>query len=371
MRIYDTFLFGGELDLLEHRLRETFDLVDAFVLVEAAETFRGAAKPLVFRDHAGRFVWAAEKIRHIALESLGPAPHTAWQREALQRNALMLGLGDASPDDIVLVLDADEIADHALLMRLRQTGVERPHRLAMTRHHEFLDSVAPASACCPDPEAPFAFHAGRIRPGAWPQPGAAWQETTGIAVRYRDLCGDPQAGLPARSAYEMRRLMHGAPVLENAGRHFVSTDPAMRNEVKLARVSHEELSDSRTLAAEHLHRVRRHGVHHHGWWYAETPAGTLPADLERLAQRFPALKRQQPLPGPVRRRLVRTWSWLRFWPLLPDRFVRAVDGNFERLTPLLIVPLLAADLLRALGAHAGWRWMSGLSTQAARHTHHV
>src|SRR5580658_5545912 len=118
MRIFDTFLFDGELDLLEHRLRETFDLVDVFVLVEAAETFRGEKKPLVFRENRVRFAWAASKIRHVALDSLGAPGLSPWSREALQRNAIMLGLRDADPADIVLILDADEIVARPLLERL-------------------------------------------------------------------------------------------------------------------------------------------------------------------------------------------------------------------------------------------------------------
>ena len=51
MRIFDTFPFDGELALLEHRLAETYELVDVFVLVEAAETYSGAAKELTFARH--------------------------------------------------------------------------------------------------------------------------------------------------------------------------------------------------------------------------------------------------------------------------------------------------------------------------------
>ena len=50
MRIFDTFLFDGELSLLAHRLAETSDLVDVYVLVEAGETFRGEAKRLAFAE---------------------------------------------------------------------------------------------------------------------------------------------------------------------------------------------------------------------------------------------------------------------------------------------------------------------------------
>lgn len=357
MRIYDTFLFDGELDLLEHRLRETFDLVDLFVLVEAAETFRGQAKRLFFRENQSRFAWAAGKIRHVALDSLGPVGRSPWQREALQRNAIMLGLRDARPEDIVLILDADEIASRSLFDRLRSGGLDRPHRLGMTRHYEFLDVLAPGSACCPSRDAPFPFCFDRVRPESWLGLDARWYERTGVAVRFEDLTGDPDRALPARSPYDLRRLMHAAPAIEEAGRHFVSVDPAARIESKLTHVSHAELAGLRALSPSHLNSTRRYGIHHHGWWYAEAPAGPLPADLVRLAERCPSGKRREPLPRPLLRLLMRTWAWLRFWPRLGDAFVRAVDRHFERLAPILAPPLLAAELVRYISARRKWRWL--------------
>ncbi|MEI9887599.1 MAG: hypothetical protein WDN08_14080 [Rhizomicrobium sp.] len=147
MRVFDTFLFDGEFDLLEHRLRETFDLVDVFVLVEAAETFRGQPKPLLFRENRARFAWAASKIRPLALSRLSGA--SPWDREAFQRDAILLALRDAAPEDIVMILDADEIMSRDALTRLHADGLDRPHRPAFTRHYEAVNLVAPASACCP------------------------------------------------------------------------------------------------------------------------------------------------------------------------------------------------------------------------------
>jgi beta-1,4-mannosyl-glycoprotein beta-1,4-N-acetylglucosaminyltransferase len=357
MRIYDTFLFDGELDLLDHRLQETFDLVDIFVLVEATETFRGHTKRLVFREKRARFAWAAGKIRYIALDTLGPAGRSPWEREILQRNAIQLGLRDAAQEDIVLILDADEIVARSLLERLRDEGLNRPHRLAMTRHYECLDLLAPGSPCCPSRDNPFPFAFGRVRPKSWASLDATWYQCSGVVVRFEDLVGNPSSGLPPRSAYDMRRLMHAAPALDEAGRHFISTDPAARTESKLTRVSHEELADSRALMPGHLKRARRYAIHHRGWWYAEVPGGELPPDLQRLAERCPAGKRQGPLPPPALRLLMRTWAWLRCWPRLGDSFVQAVDRHFEQQLPVLAAPLLAAELLRHVSAQRKWRWL--------------
>lgn len=363
MRIYDTFLFDNELDLLEHRLRESFDLVDVFVVVEAAQTFRGEPKPLYLSANRARFAWADSKLRVIALSSLGSRQETSWAREALQRQAVMLGLRDANPDDLVLLLDADEIASRSLLARLRREELDRPRRIMMTRHYEYADQLAPASACCVSGNVLFPFQLDRMRPQSWDDLSSDWYCRSGVAARFADLVGDPERALPPRSAYDMRRLMLHAPTLADGGRHLVFNDPASRPRSKLARVSHAELADARALDPEQLRRTRRHGVHHHGWWYAESPSGPLPDDLQRFVQRCPEAKRTRGLPNAAARRMVRTWSWLRYWPVLDERFVAFVD----RLPDWLLygvgaLPLLGADMARALAARFRWplgrHWLS-------------
>jgi beta-1,4-mannosyl-glycoprotein beta-1,4-N-acetylglucosaminyltransferase len=356
MRIYDTFLFDGEFDLLEHRLRETYDLVDWFVIVEAAQTFRGEAKPLHLRDNRTRFAWADEKLRVISLSRLGDLGVSPWAREALQREAIMLGLRDAEPGNIVLLLDADEIASRALLERLRAQGLDRPRRISMTRHYEYADQLAPASACCQNRHTLFPFQNSRLRPWSWDRLDRIWYCRSGVAVRFADLAGDERTMLPPRSAYDMRRLMLDAPSLDSGGRHLMFVDPSSRPGAKLGRVSHEELADVRALDVAQLRRARDHAIHHHGWWYAETPSGPLPGDLARLVERCPSVQRSRPPSGPLTRRLMRTWSWLRYWPRLGDKVVARVDRLPDwAMISLLAIPLLAADGVRAVAARGGWR----------------
>lgn len=338
MRIFDTFPFDGELVLLEFRLKETFDLVDHFILIEAGETYRGLAKPFAFARNEARFAWARAKIRHVKLARLGPPAATPRARAAVQRNAARLALADAEPDDVLLLLDVDEIPSRELLERLRSDGLDRPRRLAMTRHYGFADTLGPASPCCPDPGSPFPAAERRRRPGRWDALDARWHGQSGVAAPVSALAGatpfDLRFGLPA-----------GEPIAA-AGRHFTSVDPSARLERKLGRVFHEELDGPREAAPDHLERCRRHGVHHRGWWYAERPAGSPPDDLARLLRDHPRLA-APPGPPTIARRLVRSWAWLRLWKMLPDGLVGAVDRHFERLLPLLAPPLLIADAARA------------------------
>jgi len=369
MRMFDTFLYDGEADLLQHRLDQTYDLIDAFVLVEAHETFRGVPKAAHFRDQRARFAWASDKIRVVSLKRLGSPTESPWNREAFQRNAIALGLRDAAPEDIVFLLDADEILSRALLTRLRQTGIDRPHRLAMTRHYAYLDQIAPGSPCCADKDAPFAFFRGRLRPGTWSDLADRWHGHSGVVARFKDLAGDEQETLPGRSAYELRRFLRHAPVLEGAGRHFNATDPSGRTERKLGRIAHQELAKERALCPIHLKRTRHCGVHHYGWWYAETPEGPLAEDLERLSQACPEARRPAPLPPIAFRRAVRTWFWLRLSPWIADCIVRFVDRHFESLVAVLSLPLAAAELLRFLAARWGWRWLRFMSAKPEDHGH--
>ena len=107
-RVWDCFPFCDEYDILECRLRELEDApVWRHVLVESALTHRGPAKALNYLEHKDRFAAWAGRIVHVAAE-LDPAMDWS-QRIAAQRDAVRQGLGDADPDDIVILSDVDEI----------------------------------------------------------------------------------------------------------------------------------------------------------------------------------------------------------------------------------------------------------------------
>jgi beta-1,4-mannosyl-glycoprotein beta-1,4-N-acetylglucosaminyltransferase len=113
--IIDTFMFFNELDILEIRLRELWDVVDVFVLLECGEALSGVQKPLIFEEHKQRFERFLPHIRHIKLRGLPPlVKDTEGNRfwlERFQRDALMLGLvgHGLQQDDLVLLSDVDEI----------------------------------------------------------------------------------------------------------------------------------------------------------------------------------------------------------------------------------------------------------------------
>jgi len=114
MKIYDCFAFFNELDLLELRLTELWEVVDHFVLVEATRTFQRKPKPLFYFENKNRFEKFQSKIIHIVVDEYPTfwskfRPLNKWDYDVHQKNQIMKGLRDASPDDLVIVSDLDEI----------------------------------------------------------------------------------------------------------------------------------------------------------------------------------------------------------------------------------------------------------------------
>lgn len=148
MKIYDTFLFYNELELLELRLHTLGDLVDHFVITEARVTFSGKPKPLYYSENKERYKKFEAKIIHNVIdktpssfESLKPPneyftqrdvsyPHKSggiplsklsldFQREVYQRDSVINGLLDlAQPDDLIMISDLDELPNPAAVQQV-------------------------------------------------------------------------------------------------------------------------------------------------------------------------------------------------------------------------------------------------------------
>lgn len=115
-------MFFNELDLLEIRLNELYEVIDKFVLVEARLTHTGLKKPLYFNENKNRFKRFLPKIIHIIIDDyneislLHPFPNNylpgdieAAINEHIHRNSIIKGLTYADKHDIILLSDVDEI----------------------------------------------------------------------------------------------------------------------------------------------------------------------------------------------------------------------------------------------------------------------
>ena len=70
MKVFDSFIFFNELDLLEMRLNILGDVVDTFVITESPFTVSGNEKPLYFESNRDRFAKWANKIHYNITETI-------------------------------------------------------------------------------------------------------------------------------------------------------------------------------------------------------------------------------------------------------------------------------------------------------------
>lgn len=125
--------FKNEIEVLEIRLETIGHLFDVIVLAEATVDQRGRPKELIFQQHLDRFRPWADKIRYIVVDDmpLGDAHEDDVKRERWQRDALIRGMPDLQPEDLVYVSDLDEIPYPEALL---DGFAHPPMRFAMDLH---------------------------------------------------------------------------------------------------------------------------------------------------------------------------------------------------------------------------------------------
>lgn len=131
MKIFDCFPFHNELDMLELRLKEHWNYVDYFVIVEANETHKGHPKPYYFLENRNRFKDYLDKIIHVRVDDLPQQPVSPYTQESFcynrdhfQRNRIIDGLSKADPDDIIMVSDVDEIVRPQTWQNIKQNNYD-------------------------------------------------------------------------------------------------------------------------------------------------------------------------------------------------------------------------------------------------------
>jgi Glycosyltransferase family 17 len=213
MKIYDCFTFYNELDLLELRLRETYDEVDVFVIAEATRTFQGREKPLYLKDNWDRFSLWHDKIRRIEITDLAESGDP-WANEAASREHLKAGLHDAEDLDLVVLSDVDEILRPATLRAMR-TGNRAVYGTRMPLFYFRLNYL-------------------QTHPTQW------WAGAS--AVRFK-LLNDME---------QLRRMRNQIGIAENtvimhAGWHFGWLGDDVRAREKIESFAHSELNKSEVL----------------------------------------------------------------------------------------------------------------------------
>lgn len=143
MKVFDSFIFFNELELLEMRLNILNDVVDYFVLTESPFTVSGNEKPLYYQENKDKFSKWNDKIIHYVTEEIPndfshmlnkTKYHVAYndvdpygtkfidlpirfQRALFNRNnsAFAIESAGVKDDDLVMTSDADEIINPYIL----------------------------------------------------------------------------------------------------------------------------------------------------------------------------------------------------------------------------------------------------------------
>ncbi|KAF9308488.1 hypothetical protein BG003_011039 [Podila horticola] len=110
-KVYDALIFSVELDMLEIRMRELWDVVDHFIIMEASVTFTGLPKELTFAKNRERFAFAESKIIYRNFPVPVVDGESSWDREGRMRNGMSelfyeIGLKEG---DIFTSNDLDEV----------------------------------------------------------------------------------------------------------------------------------------------------------------------------------------------------------------------------------------------------------------------
>lgn len=193
-RLYDTFMFAGEMDMLWFRLEHLRGKVHKHVIAEADQTHRGVPRAFLLKNHLDCCLHEYAPDLAIVEVRFPEGLTEPWGREHYQRDSIAAGLAELSmhSDDLILVSDVDEIpSDGALSAEL--TG---PHALRQRVFHSAVDWEYP--------ESQLTSVIGRVRDFAWPASLAA-----------------------------VRDRRYSLPVIESAGWHFswLGTDRERRRKL--------------------------------------------------------------------------------------------------------------------------------------------
>ncbi|KAI8578184.1 hypothetical protein K450DRAFT_248530 [Umbelopsis ramanniana AG] len=136
-KMIDAVIFSVELDLYEVRLRELWNVVDKFIILESNATFTGKPKPFVFADNAERFAFAKEKLVYARVNQQPLPPHEGpFYNEAAMRVAMNENIEKVANDgDFIIMSDVDEIPRASTLRTLKAcSGVPSPLHLQLRNY---------------------------------------------------------------------------------------------------------------------------------------------------------------------------------------------------------------------------------------------
>ena len=114
--IYDCFIFLNEYDILELHLKELYNVVDYFVIIEGTVSFTGVPKESNFNKNKDRYTKYIDKIKYFYLPNYVDI-NNPWYQEYKQRENIIIALSTLSVNDTDIIIsgDVDEITSPEIL----------------------------------------------------------------------------------------------------------------------------------------------------------------------------------------------------------------------------------------------------------------
>ncbi|NQW09388.1 MAG: hypothetical protein HQ481_05835 [Alphaproteobacteria bacterium] len=257
-RYFDCFMFNGEFDLLALRLAALSNHVEKFIVVEAAKTFTGQPKPLMFKENMHLFADYADKIVYVPVEDFPTYCEHPWAKDFYQRDAMVMGLdGIAADDDYVVIADADELWNWEVVKVFN--GELATMRMRLAKH--FLNY----------------------------QPiGTGWaNRDTAAITRYRHV-RENGASAVRFNLSRLQRKLRGV-WLDDAGWHFHAMGDERFIQYKFLSYAHREHHNKPELVVEDRVRARLDRIRAGGYergWVATPVAHSLPPEVTRDPSAF-------------------------------------------------------------------------------------
>ena len=233
--VYDCIPFFNELDILNLRLHILDPYVDKFIIEEATVTFSGEPKELCFEKNKELFAPFLSKIEYIVVDN-SPVDVTTHERDKFQKNALERGLSDASPEDVILLSDVDEIPNPEVLKEIiHHFDKDKIYHLAQRMFYCYLNMEEVS---------------GNLLSITGEFPGVARRKWLGTKIFSKK-------SIPGGGIIELRQASVTAPEavrVENGGWHFgymgsrQERDVARRIGTKVVAAAHQEYNDTDLLA---------------------------------------------------------------------------------------------------------------------------
>jgi len=168
-KIYDCFNFFNELDILEIRLNELYDIVDYFIIVESSVTHSGELKPFYFEENKNRFSKFMDKIisfkifdtpndfinlnltedselkkinHYISVQTnrFDRRSQPDYGRDFFQKESVRRALVNCNDNDLILISDADEIPNSSIILNLENLNLnENIYSLNQPMYYYYLN----------------------------------------------------------------------------------------------------------------------------------------------------------------------------------------------------------------------------------------